>query len=307
MATTKWMKARLLNWPVSLVKSLICCQRSHWSYSSISLGVEELILPILYVETEGLVADNPEETFALVARTQYVDWRSIRLLEPSSREYRQAVNNLARRLLQISREVAERQIVHEPRADSDDDVHGGIIDIVEEITRLLPGWLDAVKGDKVNTVQIEATLEKFDTDVFRLERSTAQPSAVTAVHLRMGKEILPLLQRFHEEATTYSSLSIQLDPLVSGLARLVAEHPDSYPLVNQIREAIDEAMEAIHEDDEAGAHAEECISLPERFASMTHIGRIFQKCSAILQEAIKLVDEGNSIVRRWDSELSELP
>lgn len=273
-----------------------------------SLGVEKLILPILYVETEGLTEDNSEEAFALIARIQHVDWRSIRLLEPASQAYRQAVHSLADRLLQISREVAERQIVHELRADADDDdVHGGIIDIVEEISEFLPAWLDAVTGDKVNTVQIEATLSKYDADTFRLERSKASQSVVMAVKVRMGKEILPLLQRFRREAVTYSSLSVQLDPLVSRLARLVSAHPESYFLVTQVREALDEAMEAIHADDGADARDLECISLPEIIASMRHINRVFQQCHAELQEAIRLVDEGNSIVRRWDSELSTLP
>ncbi len=274
-----------------------------------SCDVEEFILPILYVETEGLSEDNPEEVFALIARTQYVDWRKIRLLEPSSQEYRQAVNGLARRLLQISREVAGRQIVRELRADSDDgdDVHGGIIDIVERITEFLPDWLDAVTGDRTNTVQIEATLSKFDADTFRLRRARAPKSAIMAVQVRMGNEILPLLQRFHREATTYSSLSIQLDPLISRLARLVSAHPDSYYLVSQVRGAIDEAMEAIRADDEADGRDLECISLPEMLASMRHIGRIFQQCNAVLQAAIEQVDIGNSIVRRWDSELTASP
>src|SRR5215469_15861861 len=61
-----------------------------------SLGISELLLPILYVETQGLSMESQDEAVALVARTQYVDWRATRLLEPASREYRSAVNALAR-------------------------------------------------------------------------------------------------------------------------------------------------------------------------------------------------------------------
>src|ERR1700722_10655224 len=51
-----------------------------------SLGVEELLLPILYIETKSLSAENTDDVVALVAKTQYVDWHTYRLLEPKSRE-----------------------------------------------------------------------------------------------------------------------------------------------------------------------------------------------------------------------------
>jgi hypothetical protein len=73
------------------------------------LDAEELLLPILYIETRGLSTDSPDEAVALVARTQHVDWHTNRLLEPQSREYRVAVNALARRLLDIAKKVAEAQ------------------------------------------------------------------------------------------------------------------------------------------------------------------------------------------------------
>jgi hypothetical protein len=66
------------------------------------LGVEELLLPILYIEMRDLSAENPDEAIALVARTQYVGWHTNRLLDAGSQEYRIAVNALAQRLLDMS-------------------------------------------------------------------------------------------------------------------------------------------------------------------------------------------------------------
>src|SRR5664280_2425666 len=44
-----------------------------------SLGVGEFLLPILYAEVPDLTEANPDPAIALIARTQYFDWRAIRL------------------------------------------------------------------------------------------------------------------------------------------------------------------------------------------------------------------------------------
>jgi len=200
-----------------------------------SLGVDELLLPILYVEVQGFGTESPDDAIALAARTQYEDWRNMRLLEPNSREYRAAVNALARRLLGISREVAQKQLDREVNADLADNGVGGIMDIVQEISGLLPEWLDAVQSEKINSVQMDVTWHHLFGSVTKLQRSHAPASAVLAAQIRVAKEILPLAERNRKEARSYLARSIQLDPLISALGRLVSEHPDSFTLVLPIR------------------------------------------------------------------------
>jgi hypothetical protein len=261
-----------------------------------SLGVEELLLPILYVAVEELSEDNPDEAIVLVARAQYVNWRDIRLLEPSSREYRKAVNGLAQRLLGIAREVAAKQLNEEINSNLDDDGVAGIADMADEITALIPEWLDAVMGEKVNDAQIDATLDHMRGAEKRLQRSRAPKSAMLAVQMRGAKELLPLLERKQRDPRVYSARSVELDPLVSSLARLLSDHPDGLPLATPIIAAIDEAMEVIQE-------RRYLTELADVFAGQAHLGRIFQKCNAIGLDFRQTIREGNSIVERWDSEL----
>jgi hypothetical protein len=268
-----------------------------------SLGVEELLLPILYVETPGLSSDSVDQAMALVAKTQYVDWRDNRLVEASSRGYRTAVNALARRLLEIADRVAESQVARELDASSDGCEAEGIADLVEKITSLLPDWLDAVIGDKFNDAQVKATNDEAGRNIARLRRSKAPASAIFAATMRYGREVLPLVQRYQKDAQTYAARSVELDPLISSLARLVVEHPESWPLVIPIREAIDEAMPAVRRQQEADARGKRETIL-QTFEELRHFGRIFQQCAAITRNADHLVDEGNAIVTRWDSELA---
>jgi TIR domain len=284
------------------------CRREllEFSAKAKSLGVQDLLLPILYIETQGLSVESSDEAVALVARTQYVDWHTIRLLEPSSRDYKTAVNALARRLLEIAKSVAEIQFNHEINADPEDDGTDGITDIVEKVMALIPEWLDAVLGEKVNDVQMHATWHQFMVQFDKLQRAHALASAVLSAQTRAAKEMLPLAERAQRDARIYLARSIELDPLISALARLVTEHPESYDLVVPIREAIDEAIVEIRKSDEArekpGYH-----TIGSHFDEMRHLGRIFQRCSAIFREENKVAREGNDIVRRWDAELGRPP
>ena len=103
-----------------------------------SLGVEDLILPILYVEPKDFSAESPDEAVSLIAKTQYEDWRGLRLLDPRSQEYRTAVNGLAHRLIEIAARVAEGQLRQELSANFDQPAADGITEILERVMRLVP-------------------------------------------------------------------------------------------------------------------------------------------------------------------------
>jgi hypothetical protein len=282
-----------------------CCRELlEFAAKAKSLSIEELLLPIIYIETRDLSGESSDEAVALVAKTQYVEWQFTRLLEPRSREFRAAVNALARRLLEIGESVAELQFNHEFNADPEDDGTDGIIDVVSKITALLPEWLEAVEDEKVNSAQVTATFDQFRQQINRLERARTQPSAILAVRQRMAKETLPLAERTLKDSRIYLAKSVELDPLISALARLVNEHPGSFSLVTQIREAIDEAMTEIRKN--TTRKSDGYVSGHEVFSKMVHLGRIFQKCASIYEVSNRAGLEANGIVERWDVELRDI-
>jgi hypothetical protein len=282
------------------------CRRELLEFSAkvTSLGAAELLLPIIYIETQDLSVESQDEAVALVARTQYEDWHNIRLLEPNSREYRTAVNKLASRLLEIAGSVAESQLKRELNSSPSDDGVDGITDIVEQIKTLLPDWLNAVLDEKTNLAQAEATWEEYRGQYRRAQKRKAPPSALLATRIRMAKEMLPLLERGLKDARVYLARSIELDPLISALTRILAEHREAMPLIFPIREAIGEAMVEIRKQD--AKIVSETPFLSDYFSELVHLGRIFQQGRSVALEHLRYINEGNDIVRRWDSELSRL-
>jgi len=265
------------------------------------LGAQELLLPILYIETPGLSADSSDEAVALVAKTQYVDWRRNRLLEPRSGEYKVAVNSLAQRLLGIAKEVAAAQFKHELISNPADESVDGVNEIVARIEGLLPEWLDAVMGEKSANAQVAAVYEEYLKQYAKLNQRKSPPSALLSTKIRMAREMLPLAERGQRDSQVYLARSVELDPLISGLVRLINQHPDAFPLTASVREAIDEAMEEIRHRDKT----REGIVIQDQFKSMTHLGRIFQQCNSAFVVRLRNADEGNEIVRRWHTGLIE--
>ncbi len=272
-----------------------------------SLGVSEFLLPIIYVLPSEFTEKNSDQAIGLVASTQYVDWQDLRLEDPASREFRRAVNSLAKRLQTISSEVAERQLRSEISNDHlDESGDEGISELVAQIMELIPDWLNVVAGDRVVTAQIRATWDASLAQVTRLKRTRAPASAVLAAEVRAAKEMLPILERNNQDAKIYLEQSVRLDPFISSLARLLSEHPDSYEFAMPIRQAIDEAIENIEGNNKGiWTPSEGTKSVVSYFNEWGHHGRIFKQCSALIHKSNQFINEGNEIIRRWDAELGE--
>jgi hypothetical protein len=260
------------------------------------LGVEELLLPILYIEMRDLSTENLDEAIALVARTQHVDWHANRLLDSRSWEYRTAVNALAQRLFDIARRVAEIQFRQELNSVVENNDADGIADIVMQIEALLPDWLEAVMTEKSVKAQVLAIRNHHQEQILKLRKRSAPASAILSAQIRYAREVLPMAERALKDSQIYLARGIELDPLVSSLARIVSEHPNSFPLAAPIRESIDEAMEEIRREDRAGS-----VSVEHQFQKMIHLGRVFQQCNKLFDARSRNIVEGNDIVRRWEA------
>ncbi|MCX5014250.1 toll/interleukin-1 receptor domain-containing protein [Streptomyces sp. NBC_00555] len=111
-----------------------------------SLGLEELLLPILYVDVPQLAGSSgtepDDEVVELIARRQWVDWRDLRLEDEDSPQYRKAVHKLALRLSEIS-EAAPPPTPLQPAGakDSSEDPLG-FIEIMAEMEQAFPAWVD---------------------------------------------------------------------------------------------------------------------------------------------------------------------
>jgi hypothetical protein len=269
-----------------------------------SLGITELILPILYGDVVGLAPDSEDEAIALVGRTQYVDWRSLRLAGSATPEYRTAVNALAKRLIEIASIVATRQMENELRRAQGDmaDDEADLASVLQRVDALLPGWLDAVTAERTVDAQHMATLRVHRDRLSKLERTRAPASARFVELRRYASEELPLAQRLTQLAHAYLTKTIELDPPISALLRIARSHSDSRPVALESLASIDEVIENIHRHDDLDERGG-WVSMQEFARKHEHISRTMRQLRQLHEVKSQLVDEANALVQVWHNEL----
>lgn len=110
-----------------------------------SLGLDELLLPILYVNvpqlSEEAEAQPVDEVVELIAKRQWVDWRALRLEDEDSPDYRQAVHKLALRLAEIIETAPPAVPVEAAPSSQSDEEPPGFIEVMAEMEEALLAWL----------------------------------------------------------------------------------------------------------------------------------------------------------------------
>jgi hypothetical protein len=273
-----------------------------------NLGIAEYLLPILYAPIPELGEDHPDEIAAMVARTQYEDWRQLRLNDPNSEPHRIAVNRLVARLIDIDKRMTQVQM--EAMQSAEDDVTSeGLKELTEEIHKLFSPWHEAVIISRTLEAQESATFTTFQERIQTLESRKSPQSALTTTTIRFGEEIFPITKRYNETAQEYSSLTIQLDPLIRRSLELIAVHGSGIELLMEVAEGIHDAMDCIRDIMKMShlrAQGSKAITKVKFYGQNKNLSRTFRELERLERQSVRLVTEGNNIVIGWHQELSAI-
>lgn len=275
------------------------CRRELLSFISEaeSRGISRLLLPILFIDVPDLTETSHDEVLAMVARTQYVDWRELRLLSPSDPKVLQAVNLLARRMQHLREEA---QAALKKREQRDEAVaFETVSDIVDEIDNKFGAWMDAVEYDHVAKQVWVATVNDRIQRLQRLSNARQRGGPTLAVYKRLGIDLLPIATNRLEKAQTYSRLTIELNPLVTSVVRYASENPALADIVDRLNDGVQEAVLNI----EPPAGEPQWSSIPRSFMQYS---QHLQQAVALMDSSTRYVREGNDIVLDWRDKLRAL-
>jgi hypothetical protein len=129
-------------------------------------------VPIFYVTVPGLDESSPDEAVAAVARTQWEDWRDLRLEDLESPAHRQGVNRLARRLSDIGVMLADRPVKGDGPDVSPEGGGAAAPEEREEPAEEEPGILEKV-------ALFEATMPEWNETVFALAEVMNEMNTLT--------------------------------------------------------------------------------------------------------------------------------
>ncbi len=273
-----------------------------------SLGLSELLLPILSMWRSPIFGRTiPMRRKQSSRGLSTLIGRKLRVAGPDSREYREGVNRLAQRLAGLTATVAARQLEREAAtAEREDSEAPGLSELIDQIDALLPEWLAAVQADPLTEAQHVATMRHFNERLAKLRRSGPPRGAIFALLTRMAKEDLPLAERHLQYAKTYAAKTVELDPLVHAAVRSVEEYPAGVAVLDELRQAVAEAMEVIERGERE--------LLDNRYRMMTdvsrdyrNVSRLWRKLEDVYSRAEVLAGEGNALVVAWSERLQALP
>lgn len=279
-----------------------------------SIGAPELVLPILYVEVDGLREDSEDEVVAAVAKTQYYPGLRLRFAGPNTEEYAADINQMARRLVRAAAEfstsptkLAEVTIPGsgiEDADDPDDEDDGlGFIDAIAQFEEALPQWQATIEAFPVAMGEISAASVAATE---RMERGDAEGKGFAykvVVARELAEELEPPANRMLELGETYARQVVEIDPGVRAfIARSTEPDLDGNDaktlatLVQSIRDLVTKSREA----GTAFRTFQRTLAETRKRSRdlrpvLTKVDRSLQKvldAQAVLDEWMRLADEG---------------
>lgn len=274
------------------------CRKELIAFSGLakSRGLDRLFLPILYIDVPGLSEDSDDEVLALIARTQFIDWRPLRNKKISSEEHLDAVHKLADEL--VARRAEMAAVSRSVELKSDSELEAELQSTIDQINAKLPDWMESVEFDQVAGAQWAAARDARLARVRRLIDSNQSQGAVLSTLLKLGSELIPIAEDRVAKAQSYAKLTIELDPLVSRAIRLLILNRPSMHLLNPLRDGINEAYLNIEDPEN-----EQNYGLPQRFVQFN---KNLELAHELMVQSATHVQDGNELVLRWREALKEL-
>jgi hypothetical protein len=266
-----------------------------------NLGIEELVLPLLYVDVPSLHGDTPsDDLVALVKTFQWENWRELRFSDVDSGEYRRGVARLAQRLVEANRKAEEVNVAAaielEPSVEDADD-SPGLLDQLAAAEETLPQWqitLEAIGRE------IESITQMAQEAAADIERGNAQGKGFAA-RLTIARK---LSQRLHEPteniwslANEFASQLHQIDPgfraMIEQASIEVRDNPESQSEVctffQSIRGLSASAREAL----------ESVQSMIDAISPVEAMSRDLRHPLRRLRQGLTLIVEAREVTDEW--------
>lgn len=222
-----------------------------------SLGLTELVLPLLYLDVSGLHDERPQdELLALIKTFQWEDWRELRFAEISAGEYRRAVARLAARLVEANRQVegvdvAARVRRVEEGTSEDSDETPGFIDRVATAEETLPKLVETINAIGKDIELIGQTMQEATADIHRSEKQAKGFAARLIVARRVARQLTEPVDRIRSFGSEFASQLHEVDQgfrtIIEHTASEIERTPESKVAVCEFFGAVRTMSKAAHD------------------------------------------------------------
>lgn len=286
------------------------CRRELVRYMSAakSQGLEELVLPILYIEVPGLrdpvVAD---EAMALIAAREWADWTRLRLIDRDSADHRQAVNGLAERLLEISQRVEATPTGQSYGSGTEE---GSQEDVDSSEDGEAPGYLELFAVAEETMPQLARTIESLgpaiellgttaESHTKQLEELSHDASAQVrlAAVRKLGRDLDTPAEEVKALGTEYASQLVALNPAILAFFRTMEE--DDAVASEESRQFFESISSMAPASRRAGDSLRELIGA---MAPIARWSRDLRRPLKTVEAGLRSILDAQGILDEWESQ-----
>jgi TIR domain len=281
------------------------CRRELHAFASgaESLGVRELILPLVYADVPALHEDAPnDEAIVLVKTFHWEDWRNLRFEDATSGAYRRGVAGLAQRLVDAN----QRILAEEPQvpatsalveASSGDEEELGTLDLLvlaEDAMPRLAATLSDI-GPELN--QVGELAQKAAEDIQRGDQQGKGFAARLAVSRKLAQDLSEPASRLLELANTYTKSLYDVD---RGVTTIIRHAPEEIRITPSTRSDWDSFSQAIKElatvTNESMVNVQD---LTESLEKAETVSRDLRPPTRKIRQAMTILTEGTVVINEW--------
>jgi hypothetical protein len=193
------------------------------------LGLEDLILPILYIDSPLLREDPPsDDAVALVKPFQWIPWTDLRFASRDERPYREAVAGMAARLVEANSRADEisRSM---PIAEDDDEDAPGSADLMATAEVTLDQWADTVNSLGESIAEIGQVVSAMSVDLNDPKSAPKTFAARLTVLRKLATQLQGPAAGLQEKADMYTAQLNDVDAgvmeMIPAMSAEVAEDP----------------------------------------------------------------------------------
>ncbi|MEU5981021.1 toll/interleukin-1 receptor domain-containing protein [Streptomyces sp. NPDC047434] len=281
------------------------CRREVLMFSghAASLGLEELLLPILYIDVPSIRSgESSDEVVSLISKRQYEDWTKLRLEDEDGPVYRKAVHRLAVRLVEIldrASKVALPQVAETDAVDSDEEP--GTLELMAEAEAALPRW-GTVMAAFASTIKEIGEMTRSAAS--EMERSDARGGGF-AGRLRLTRQLAEAMRgpvdHLGELGLQYSAELITIDPAILGIIRQVESEGSTES------DSVRDFFVTIRDFAKQGrVNSVSFREFMESVDSISGLSKAMRPLTRKMQGAVQKILDGQSILDEWDRRIDEV-
>lgn len=184
------------------------CRRelNHFVRRAKNLGLEELIMPVMYVDFPGIREDVPtDEAIALVKPYHWEDWTKLRYVSSEADSYRIAVGGMAQRLADATVKADHANVAGAVSALAEQGIDDlpGELDLMGKMEEVLPAWTDTVSAIGKEIEAIGLLMQDATEDLNSPHNNKAFAAKLTVLRQTASKLKGPAenIKNFGEEFT----------------------------------------------------------------------------------------------------------